>query len=251
MAGQSGSVIALDPETGDVLAYLSLPGYDPNAFSAGINPQEWARADDGPREAAHQPRDPGRIPAGQHLQDHQRAGRAAGRRHHARHALPLPGLPRRLRDDLPLPQGGGPRDARPAQGASPSPATCTSTTSASGSRSSGSRSTRRCWAWPRPPASTFPTSRRASSRTRSGRCARRRCAGSPRRRSPSPSARPCPLTPVQLARVAAVVANGGRLPRPHLMKSIGGQADEHRRRPWTSASGPRWWRPCATPCWRW
>ncbi len=30
------------------------------------------------------------------------------------------------------------------------------------------------------------------------------------------------LTPVQLARVAAVVANGGRLPRPHLMKSIGG-----------------------------
>jgi penicillin-binding protein 2 len=41
MAGQSGSVIALDPETGDILAYLSLPGYDPNAFSAGINPAEW------------------------------------------------------------------------------------------------------------------------------------------------------------------------------------------------------------------
>ena len=32
------------------------------------------------------------------------------------------------------------------------------------------------------------------------------------------------LTPVQLARVAAVVANGGRLPRPHLMKAIGGRA---------------------------
>ena len=31
------------------------------------------------------------------------------------------------------------------------------------------------------------------------------------------------LTPVQLARVAAVVANGGRLPRPHLVKSIGGE----------------------------
>ena len=60
MAGQSGSVIALDPETGDVLAYLSLPGYDPNAFSAGINPAEWSAPHERPREAAHQPRDPGR-----------------------------------------------------------------------------------------------------------------------------------------------------------------------------------------------
>jgi penicillin-binding protein 2 len=31
------------------------------------------------------------------------------------------------------------------------------------------------------------------------------------------------VTPVQLARVAAVVANGGRLVTPHLMRSIGGQ----------------------------
>jgi penicillin-binding protein 2 len=32
------------------------------------------------------------------------------------------------------------------------------------------------------------------------------------------------VTPIQLARVAAVVASGGRLPRPRLMKSIGGRA---------------------------
>ncbi len=59
MAGQSGSVIALDPETGDILAYLSLPGYDPNAFSAGINDSDLGGPQDRPREAPHQPRDPG------------------------------------------------------------------------------------------------------------------------------------------------------------------------------------------------
>ena len=41
------------------------------------------------------------------------------------------------------------------------------------------------------PGSTCPTRRPASSRTRSGRCGRRRRAGSPRRRSRCPSARPC------------------------------------------------------------
>ncbi|HET7746910.1 MAG TPA: penicillin-binding protein 2 [Vicinamibacteria bacterium] len=43
MAGQSGSAIALDPRNGEVLAYLSTPAYDPNTFSAGIRPAEWSR----------------------------------------------------------------------------------------------------------------------------------------------------------------------------------------------------------------
>ena len=43
MGGQSGSVIALEPRTGEVLAYISSPGYDPNSFSAGIKPEEWGR----------------------------------------------------------------------------------------------------------------------------------------------------------------------------------------------------------------
>ena len=34
------------------------------------------------------------------------------------------------------------------------------------------------------------------------------------------------VTPMQLARIAAAVANGGRLVRPHLMKAIGGKAVE-------------------------
>jgi penicillin-binding protein 2 len=42
MAGKSGSVVALDPWTGEVLAYLSTPGFDPNSFSTGIKSAEWS-----------------------------------------------------------------------------------------------------------------------------------------------------------------------------------------------------------------
>ena len=41
MAGQSGSVVAIDPASGEVLAYLSTPAFDPNSFSAGIKAAEW------------------------------------------------------------------------------------------------------------------------------------------------------------------------------------------------------------------
>lgn len=34
MAGQSGSVVAIDPATGEILALVSTPGYDPNRLSA-------------------------------------------------------------------------------------------------------------------------------------------------------------------------------------------------------------------------
>lgn len=41
--GRSGSAVALDPETGEVLAMTSTPAYDPNHFTTGIEPAEWAR----------------------------------------------------------------------------------------------------------------------------------------------------------------------------------------------------------------
>lgn len=42
MAGLSGSAVALDPETGEVLGLVSSPAYDPNLFSAGIDLGTWA-----------------------------------------------------------------------------------------------------------------------------------------------------------------------------------------------------------------
>lgn len=43
MAGKSGSVVALDPKTGEILAMTSAPAYDPNQFAVGIDHAEWAR----------------------------------------------------------------------------------------------------------------------------------------------------------------------------------------------------------------
>ncbi len=36
-----GALVALDPSTGGILALVSMPGYDPNLFVDGINPQDW------------------------------------------------------------------------------------------------------------------------------------------------------------------------------------------------------------------
>ena len=38
---QRGALVAIQPETGDVLAYVSRPGFDPNLFVDGIDTQSW------------------------------------------------------------------------------------------------------------------------------------------------------------------------------------------------------------------
>jgi penicillin-binding protein 2 len=40
-AGRAGSAVALDPETGEILALTSVPAYDPNAFATGVDPAAW------------------------------------------------------------------------------------------------------------------------------------------------------------------------------------------------------------------
>jgi penicillin-binding protein 2 len=36
-----GALVAIEPSTGDVLAFVSRPGYDPNLFVEGIDPDNW------------------------------------------------------------------------------------------------------------------------------------------------------------------------------------------------------------------
>ena len=43
-----GALVAIDPNNGDVLAFVSKPGYDPNPFIDGIDPQSWDELNNSP-----------------------------------------------------------------------------------------------------------------------------------------------------------------------------------------------------------
>ncbi len=43
-----GALVAIDPTTGGVLAFVSKPGFDPNLFVDGIDPQNWAELNNSP-----------------------------------------------------------------------------------------------------------------------------------------------------------------------------------------------------------
>jgi penicillin-binding protein 2 len=42
LAGRRGAVIAIDPANGDVIAFVSLPAFDPNAFARGLSRSDYA-----------------------------------------------------------------------------------------------------------------------------------------------------------------------------------------------------------------
>lgn len=41
--GQRGAVLAMNPNSGEILALYSAPGFDPNAFVGGVDPDYWRR----------------------------------------------------------------------------------------------------------------------------------------------------------------------------------------------------------------
>jgi penicillin-binding protein 2 len=48
LAGQEGAVVALDPESGDIIALVSAPGFDPNLFARGITEKQYQALQDDP-----------------------------------------------------------------------------------------------------------------------------------------------------------------------------------------------------------
>ncbi len=48
MAGRKGAVVALDPRTGEVLAFVSRPAPDPNDFAVRISKEEWQNLNQDP-----------------------------------------------------------------------------------------------------------------------------------------------------------------------------------------------------------
>ena len=74
LAGRAGSVVAIEPQTGQVRVMVSIPDYDPNQV-----PDQLRRAQPRGGLAAPQPRHAGPLPAGLDLQGGDR-GRGARHR---------------------------------------------------------------------------------------------------------------------------------------------------------------------------
>ena len=64
LGDHTGSVIALDPRTGGVLALVSHPGFDPNPFVEGISHKDYAALRDDPRVPLYNRAIQGRYPPG-------------------------------------------------------------------------------------------------------------------------------------------------------------------------------------------
>src|SRR4029453_3787865 len=61
---QSGSVVVMDIITGDVLAMVSTPGFDPNTFARGITQTEWRELLESPERPLHNKSIAGVYPPG-------------------------------------------------------------------------------------------------------------------------------------------------------------------------------------------
>jgi penicillin-binding protein 2 len=63
-SGYNGASVILDPRTGEVLAFSSVPAYDPNAFATGIDSASWNSLNTDPLRPLQDRAIQGRYPAG-------------------------------------------------------------------------------------------------------------------------------------------------------------------------------------------
>ena len=168
---ESGAMIAMDPNSGRVLGYVSLPDYDLSIFEGGsVDSGAWAQITCRRQQPALRPRHQRQGRPRLHLQALHGAGGPGLRQPRERraHQRRRPLLTRRTR---PTPPSAGRRTSRttrtrPWWRAFPTPATTSSTKSASAPARRRSTNGRRRWASPRVPTSSCPANPPASSATR-------------------------------------------------------------------------------------
>jgi len=61
---EAGAIVALDPRSGDVLAMVSRPAFDPNEFTGGIKPDRWRELTEHPRHPLNARATQGQYPPG-------------------------------------------------------------------------------------------------------------------------------------------------------------------------------------------
>ena len=223
MAGQSGSVIAMDPETGEVLAYLSTPGYDPNAFSAGIQSADWGRLMTDPEKPLINRVIQGQYPPGSTfkivaaLAALQEGVITPQTRFHCPGYLNVYGTMFRCHKE----DGHGTLDLQHAIALS-----CNVYFYNVGIRLEIERLARyaKLVGLGRPTGIDLPHELGGLFQDPEWKMRTQKQRWFPAETVSVAIGQAMAVTPAQLARVAAVVASGGRLVRPHLMNSIGGRA---------------------------
>ena len=79
-----GALVAMDPKTGEVLAFVSKPTFDPNLFVEGIDSENWQSLNESPDKPLLNRALRGTYPPRIHLQALHGAGSAGDRNSNTR-----------------------------------------------------------------------------------------------------------------------------------------------------------------------
>ncbi|GIK86774.1 MAG: penicillin-binding protein [Betaproteobacteria bacterium] len=102
-----GALVAMDPRTGEVLAFVSKPGFDPNLFVDGIDPASWKELNESPDKPLLNRPLRGAYPPGSTIKPFLALGALANGRRTATQSFAdpgyfqIPGHSHRFRDDKP------------------------------------------------------------------------------------------------------------------------------------------------------
>src|SRR6266550_1951210 len=106
-----GALVAIDPATGDILAFVSKPGYDPNLFVEGIDVANWEALNDSPDKPLLNRPLRGAYPPGSTIKPFLALGALTSGKRTPQFAIhdpgffQLPGSSYRFRDDKPAGHG--------------------------------------------------------------------------------------------------------------------------------------------------
>jgi penicillin-binding protein 2 len=99
-----GALVAMDPKTGEVLALVSRPGFDPNLFVDGIDPQSWDALNNSPAKPLNNRALRGQYPPGSTIKPFMALAALEYRKRTPEYAISdpgfftLPGVSHRYRD---------------------------------------------------------------------------------------------------------------------------------------------------------
>ena len=99
-----GALVAIDPRTGEVLALVSRPGFDPNLFVDGIDPQNWDALNNSPDKPLNNRALRGQYPPGSTIKPFMGLAGLEYKKRTPEYAISdpgffsLPGVPHRYRD---------------------------------------------------------------------------------------------------------------------------------------------------------